>query len=352
MLAEMDNQELGKIFREIADILSIQGEDRFRINAYIRAAEAIEHHPVELKDLWKEGRLGEVPGVGEAIAKKIDEIFRTGKLKYLQDLRREVPPGVVSLLSVPDIGPKTAKLLWKELGITSVAKVEKAAKAGLLRDLPGLGARSEERILQGIEMMKRLSGRLLLSEASPVAEEFIAHLQAKSPVEKVEAVGSLRRRKPTIGDVDILATSKKPSKVMEAFTKYRRVAQVLSQGSTKSSVVLDNGLQVDLLVLPNEKFGAALVYFTGSKEHTVELRELALTQGLSLSEHGFVRLKDKKEILCPTEEEVYQKLGLQWIPPEMREAAGEIEAARKGTLPKLVSEKDIRGDLQMHTKYS
>ncbi len=347
----MNNKEISQIFREIADMLEIQGGDFYRVNAYRRAADSIEHHPVALEELWKEGRLREVPRVGEAIAKKIDELLSTGQLGYYEELKEQVPDGVLSLLTIPGVGPKTAKLLHEKLGLASIPEVEHAAREERLRHLPGLRARSEEKILHGIEMLHRLSGRSLLGTALPIAQEIVERLRATSPAENIVPVGSLRRRKPTIGDIDILATTAKPTQVMSAFVKLSQVAEVLLQGDTKSTVILDNGLQVDLRVLSEERFGTLMQYFTGSKEHNVQLRILALDQGLSLSEYGYKK-EDGTEITCPTEEEVYETIGLPWIPPEMREARGEIEAARAGKLPQLVTDGDIRGDFHVHTNYS
>ncbi len=347
----MDNKEIGQVFRDIADMLEIQGGDFYRVNAYRRAADSLEHHPVALEELWKEDRLQEVPRVGEAIAKKIDELLSTGRLGYYEELKEQVPDGLLSLLTIPGVGPKTAKLLYQELGLTSIPEVEQAAREGRLRDLPRLGAKSEEKILHGIEMLHRLSGRALLGTALPIAQGIVEALRANSPAQEVVPVGSLRRRKPTIGDIDILATSTQPNQVMEAFVSLPQVAEVLLQGETKSSVVLDNGLQVDLRVLPKERFGSLLQYFTGSKEHNVQLRILALEKGLSLSEYGFKR-EDGAEITCPTEEEVYGTVGLPWIPPEMREARGEVEAAKAGALPTLVTEGEIKGDFHSHSTYS
>ena len=348
----MDNREVGRVFREIADLLEIQGEPFYRTAAYRRAAEAIEKYPLPMADLHEEDRLEEVPSVGEAIAQKIDELLRTGDLEFHRKLREKFPGGILELLSVPGVGPKSAKRFYEELGVSDVEGLEAAAKEGRIRDLAGMGAKSEERILEGIAMMRRLTDRMLLGEALPLAEEIISHLRDAAPVDQIEPAGSLRRRQATIGDLDILATSKDPEKVMDAFVGFGRVANVLAQGSSKSSVVLDNGLQVDLRVLPRERFGSLLQYFTGSKEHNVELRSLALSKGLSLSEHGFIRKKDGAEILCAEEAEVYEALGLPWIPPEMREAWGEIEAAKAGRLPELVTIDDIKGDFQCHTTYS
>lgn len=347
----MTNEEVIEILRRIADMLEIKGEDRYRVMAYRRAADNIAHLGRELRDIWQEGRLREVPGIGEALEKKLDELFRTGRLGYYEDLQEEVPVGVASLMAIPEVGPRTAKLLWERLGLMSVAEVEKAARGGKLRGLPGLGARSEQRILEGIEALYRRSTRIPLYVAWPVAQDLVAYLRSLPVVERADAAGSLRRMKETVGDIDLLASSVEPAAVTDAFVKFRRVKEIAAQGPAKATVHLDNGLQVDLMVLEPARFGSLLQHFTGSKAHNIALRERAIKQGLSLSEHGFKR-QDGSEILCRTEEEVYQTLGLQWIPPELREDRGEIEMAAAGRLPKLVELRDIRGDLHVHTRWS
>ncbi|MBC7265131.1 MAG: DNA polymerase/3'-5' exonuclease PolX [Chloroflexi bacterium] len=347
----MTNEEVIEILRRIADMLEIKGEDRYRVMAYRRAADNIAHLGRDLSDLWREGRLREVPGIGEALEKKLDELFRTGRLGYYEDLQEEVPVGVASLMAIPEVGPRTAKLLWERLGLMSVAEVEKAAREGKLRELPGLGARSEQRILEGIEALYRRSTRIPLYVAWPVAQDLVAYLRSLPMVERADAAGSLRRMKETVGDIDLLASSVEPAAVTDAFVKFRRVKEIAAQGPAKATVRLDNGLQVDLMVLEPARFGSLLQHFTGSKAHNIALRERAIKQGLSLSEHGFKR-QDGSEILCPSEEEVYQTLGLQWIPPELREDRGEIEMAAAGRLPKLVELGDIRGDLHVHTRWS
>jgi DNA polymerase (family 10) len=289
--------------------------------------------------------------VGEALAKKLDELLRTGHLGYYEGLKEEIPPGVVAMLAIPNVGPKTAKLLYERLGLMSVADVEQAAREGKLRDLPGLGAKSEANILAGIEALHRRSDRIPLGTAWPVAREILDALRTGcSVVQQATAAGSLRRMKATIGDIDLLVASDEPEAVMDCFVNIPLVEEVALRGSTKTSVVLHNGLQVDLRVLEPARYGSLLQYFTGSKDHNVALRELSLDQGLSLSEYGFKR--DGEEILCADEESVYNTLGLPWIPPELRENRGEIEAARQGRLPKLIELSDVKGDLHIHTSWS
>jgi DNA polymerase (family 10) len=347
----MTNKEVAEILRRIADMLEIKGEIVYKALAYRRAADNIEYLGRDIEDVWREGKLLEIPGVGKSLAEKLDELLRTGKMSFYEELKEEIPPGVVSLLQVPEVGPKTAKLVWEKLGITSIQELERAAREGKLRTLPGLGVKSEAKILAGIEAFYRRSERIPLATALPVAKELIKALKEATPhALKVTAAGSLRRMKATIGDIDLLASSHKPEEVIETFTRLPQVAEVSMKGPTKSTVFLHSGLQVDLRVLPPERYGSLLQYFTGSKEHNVALRGLALDMGLSLSEYGFKR--GEEEILCPEEEDVYHTLGLEWIPPELRENRGEIEAAKEGRLPRLVELGDIRGDLHVHTNWS
>ncbi len=347
----MTNKEVAEILRRIADMLEIKGEIVYKALAYRRAADNIEYLGRDIEDVWREGKLQEIPGVGKSLAEKLDELLRTGRMSYYEELKEEIPPGVVSLLQVPEVGPKTARLVWEKLGITSIPELERAAREGKLRTLPGLGVKSEAKILAGIEALYRRSERIPLAVALPVAREIIQALRDATPhALKVTAAGSLRRMKATVGDIDILASSYKPDEVIEAFIRLPQVAEISMKGPTKSTVYLHNGLQVDLRVLPPERYGSLLQYFTGSKEHNVALRGLALDMGLSLSEYGFKR--GEEEILCPEEEDVYRILGLEWIPPELRENRGEIEAAREGRLPRLVELADIKGDLHVHTNWS
>ncbi|MGD8623273.1 MAG: DNA polymerase/3'-5' exonuclease PolX [Anaerolineae bacterium] len=348
----MTNREIADILRNIGDMLDILGENRFKVLAYRRAADNIVNLSQDLRSFWQAGTLQEISGIGPAIAAKIEELLTTGRLEFYERLQDDVPAGVVSLLAIPDVGPKTAKLLWQQLGLQSVADVEKAARAGALRDLPGLGARSETKILAGIQALHRRSDRIPLGTAWPVAADLLAGLEAACPeVQDLAVAGSLRRMRSTIRDIDLLAASESPAAVMRAFIDQPPVAEVLLSGETKTSVRLHNGLQVDLRVLAPARWGAALQYFTGSQAHNVRLRELALKQNLSLSEYGF-KQQDGQEILCPRESDVYRTLGLPCIPPEMREDRGEIQAALAGDLPQLVVRDDIVGDLHAHSQWS
>jgi DNA polymerase (family 10) len=344
------NHEVAELLRLIADMLEIKGEVVYKSLAYRKAADNIEALGRDINEFWRQGTLRQIPGIGEALEKKLNELLGTGRLGYYEELQEEIPVGVISLLGIPEVGPRTARLLWENLGALSVADVERAASAGKLRDLPGLGVRSEQRILEGIQSLYRRSTRLPLGVAWPIAQELAQALRRQLTVQTVEPVGSLRRMKDTIGDIDLLAACDQPERATAAFVKLPQVAEVLSHGPSRASVRLHNGLQVDLRALGPERYGSLLQYFTGSKDHNVTLRALAQKQGLSLSEYGFKR--GEEEILCRTEEEVYGALGLPWIPPELREDRGEVQAAQAGTLPKLVQQKDIRGDLHAHTDWS
>ncbi len=292
-----------------------------------------------------------VDGVGKAIAEKIDELLSTGKLGFLERLSAEVPPSLVNMLQVPDLGPKKVALFWKQLGITNLAELEAAARAGKLRDLPGMGEKSEFRIIAGIEALARRSTRIPIGRAWPFAQELMAFLRDIPDVQAVELGGSLRRMRATVGDLDILAATDDSQKVVSAFIERPDVARVLGQGETKASVEFEHGIQAQLWVHPLAHWGTALQYATGSKDHNVRLRELALKKGLSLSEHALTR-RDGSEIFCDTEEAVYAALGIPWIPPELREDRGEVQAALAGTLPRLIELSDIQAELHSHTTWS
>lgn len=347
----MTNKELATLFATIADLLEIKGEVIYKILAYRRASQTLAEYGRSVSEVWKEGKLREIPGVGQAIAEKIDELLSTGKLNFFEKLKAEVPVTLAEVLAVQDVGPKKAALFWKKLNITTIAQLEKAARGGKLRDLPGMGEKSEAKIIAGIESKKRSSGRVPLGVAWPVAQELVKFLRTLPGVRVAESAGSLRRMKATIGDLDFLVASDNAEPVMAAFVTHPLVARVLGHGPTKSSVELTNGLQADLRVLPPDRFGTLLQYFTGSKEHNVKLRELALDKGLSLSEHAFTR-KNGQEILCATETEVYKVLGLPYIPPEMREDRGELQAAIRNGLPRLIDVKDLQSDLHAHSTWS
>jgi DNA polymerase (family X) len=348
----MNNRELADTFTLIADLLEIKGEVIYVTLAYRKAAENLTTLGRDANEYWKEGKLKEIPGVGKAIAEKIDELLRTGKLEFLEKLKQEIPAELAAWLQIPGLGPKKVAMIWKQLGITSITDLAAAAKEGKLRGLPGMGEKSEAQIIAGMESLARRSGRIPLGRAFPLAQEIIAALKKVPGVSAAEPAGSLRRMRSTVGDLDILVAATDTAPVMEAFVKLPGVLRVLGKGETKSSIEFGDGVRAQIWVHPPEKFGTALVYATGSKEHNVRLREMALDQGLSLSEHSLARTDGSGEILCATEEEVYKTLGLPWIPPEIREDHGEIQAAKAGKLPKLIEIKHIRADLQTHSTWS
>ncbi len=352
----MNNHRVAEIFATMADILAIQGENYHRILAYRRAAENVAALGRPLREIWQEAELEAIPGIGKTLAAKIDELMRSGQLEAYEKLRAQVPEGVVAMLRIPDVGPKKAALFWKELGVTSIEALEKAARENRLQALPGMGARSEQKVLSGIELLKRSSGRTLLGMAWPLAHTMLDALRQVAGVVQVATAGSLRRMRETVGDLDLLAASADPEPVMARFRQLPQVTDVLLSGPTKTSCNVqlphtDEVFQVDLRVLEPARWGTALQYFTGSQAHNIRLRGLALDRGFSLSEYGLKR-EDGREILCATEEKVYAALGLPLIPPELREDRGEIEAALEGRLPDLIEVQDLKGDLQFHTTWS
>ncbi|HSV85565.1 MAG TPA: DNA polymerase/3'-5' exonuclease PolX [Levilinea sp.] len=345
------NGELADIFNRIASLLEIKGEVVYKTLAYRKVAGSLRELPEDINVVHQEGRLKEIPGVGKAISEKIDELLTSGRLGFLEKVEAEVPPTLVALLEVPDLGPKKIALFWKEAGITNLAQLQEAARAGRLRTLPGMGEKSEARLLAGIEALSRRSTRMLLGAAWPVARRWLETLRGVAGVERIEAAGSLRRWRVTIGDIDLVAATNNAAAVMEAFIRSPEVARVLGQGENKSSIETHNGLKLQLWTQPPERFGSLLQFVSGSKDHNVRLRELAQKQGLSLSERGLVD-EAGKERYCATEEELYAALGLAYIPPELREDRGEIQAARAGKLPELVAASDIRAELHSHSTWS
>ncbi len=345
------NQDLADIFQTIANLLEIKGEVIYKILAYRKAADSLRDYGGNVYDVWQGGKLTDIPGVGKAISEKIEELYTTGQLEFLDKLSEEVPPSLADLLEVPDLGPKKVALFWVELGITDLADLEAAARGGELQELPGMGEKSEAKILAGIESLSRRTTRTPLWKAWPAAEDLLARLRQIPGVEIAAAGGSLRRMRETVGDLDLLVAAEDSSPVMEAFTNLPEVLQVIGSGKTKSSVEFNNGLRAQLWVHPPERFGTALQYASGSKDHNVRLRELAIKQGLSLSEHAFTR-EDQSEILCANEEQVYEVLGIPWIPPEAREDRGEVQAALAGELPDFLELSDIQSELHTHSPWS
>lgn len=347
----MRNREVADVLYLIADLLEVQGEMVYKILAYRKAADNILSQGREIEAIWKERKLTSIPGVGKAIAEKVDELLSTGRLEYLEKLKAEIPPSLVEVLQVPDLGPKRAALFWKELGISNLEELEAAARAGKLRHLPGMGQKSEAKVIAGIEMVARRTTRVPLGRAWPFAQILLERLREFDGVAKAEAGGSLRRMRDTVGDLDLLAAAEKSRPVMDFFTSQNEVLDVHARGETKASVEFVRDLRAQLWVHPPERFGTALVYGTGSKDHNIRLRELAQKKGLSLSDQSFLR-PDGSEILCATEEDVYAVLGLPWIPPELREDQGEIEAALAGNLPDLIQLEDLKAELHAHTTWS
>jgi DNA polymerase (family X) len=350
--ALLTNAELARVFREIGDMLEIAGEVVYKSVAYRRVADAIERYPEDVASLYRRGTPPKLPGAGPALATKLAELSETGTLGYHQKLRAQVPDGLLDMLRIPGVGPRTVKLLHAERGIDSVDELRAAAADGQLRGVKGLSARTEQNILAGIAHMERKVTRVVLHEADALIAELMAALRDVPGVVRIEPAGSLRRRKATIGDLDLLAATDEPEALIAKLDALRQVDRILSAGTDKSSIVLAAGLQVDLMVCPPAAWGTHLVHFTGSKEHNVALRGIALDRGLSLSEKGFKVVETGELLLDATEEAVYDRLDLPWIPPELREDEGEIAAARKGTLPNLVSVTDLKGDTHVHSDWT
>ena len=348
----MKNAEIAALFSEIADFLEIKGENPFRVRAYRRAAQALEGLSEDITSVASRGGLLDIAGIGRDLAAKIQEYLDRGAVEYLRELRTEIPPGVIELMGIHGLGPKTAKLLYEQIGVDSVEKLEELARAHKLAGLPGIEAKTEENILKGIAVWRGGRERMPVGTALTLAEAILEELRALKEVDRLSIAGSLRRMKETVKDIDILATSKEPGRIMEVFVGLPNVAEVLAHGETKSSIRLRENIQVDLRVVEPDCFGAALQYFTGSKQHNIRVRELAQRKALKVSEYGVVNEKTGRRVAGATEEEVYRAVGLPLIPPELREDAGEIEAALEGRLPALVSLADIRGDLQLHTTWS
>ncbi len=343
------NAEASEIFRNIADLLDVLGE-KFKPEAYRRAARSIESLTEELARVAARDELRTIPGVGEAISEKIREYLAHGTVAYYERLRREVPPGVVELMRLSGLGPKTARRFWVELGLEGPAELSDAIDRGRLDGVKGFGPKKIEQIRATLRAARTApaegGGRLPIERAYPLAERIARALRGVPGTDRVEAAGSFRRRRETVGDLDILVTSAAPAKVFDAFSALPEVREVRARGDTKETVVLANGLQVDLRVVEPSSFGAALQYFTGSKEHNVHLRSIARARGLKINEYGVFR--EEERVGGGTEEEVYASLGLPWIPPELREDHGEIDAAARGELPRLVTEDDRVGDLHVH----
>lgn len=354
----MRNREVADLFERVADMLAIRGDNVHRINAYRRAAESIRGLSRDINAIADEDGLTEISGVGDTLAEKIEEMLETGSLQFYEKLAQEVPPALVDLLRVEGLGPKRIKTLHQQLGVTTLEELQDVASSGKLSTLSGFGERTAQNIIKSLDALQRHGDeRTMLGVAWPIAQEILSEIRELPQVEKAEVGGSLRRFQETIGDIDMLAAAEDSEPVMEAFATLPQVETVIVRGPSKTTVQLHNGMQVDLRVLPPERWGTALSYFTGNKEHNVRLREMALKKGLSLNEHSFRRMVDgapttEGEITCASEEEVYAVLGLPYIPPRLRQDQGEIEAAMRGALPELVTLDDIQGDLHMHSTWS
>ena len=366
----MENLEIAAALKEMATLLEIKGGvNPFRIRAYRNAVRTIEEHPVPIRKLLEEGEdLTELPAIGKDMASHIAELVNTGRLSELEAVAEEVPRSLVEVTRIPNVGPKKTAKLWKELGVETVTDLAAVAAEGKIAGLEGFGKKSEEKILAAVERYQEREVRFRIDQADQLVRPLVEHMEADKRVQTLEVAGSYRRRKETVGDIDLLVQSDEPEPVMKRFTGWSQVAEVVGAGETRGSVVLKSGLEVDLRILPEESYGAALLYFTGSKEHGVALRKRALERGLSINEYAVSELADEesgeegttsttgrelgKRIAGRTEEEMYEALGLPWIPPELRENRGEIEAAEKNKLPKLIEQGDLRGDLQMHSTWS
>jgi DNA polymerase (family 10) len=345
----VENIDIARMFDEIADVLELKNDNPFRIRSYRRGAGVVRDLPEDVRTLLAAGTLEEVPGIGKSLAEKIEEIVRTGTCKSCEEIKKDPNYPLLELLTIPGIGPKLVVRLNKELGVRTIGDLQEAAKAGKIRSLERMGEKLEEKILRGIEQHLAHGGRTKLNEALSYAESIIRVLGRVKGVSRIDMAGSLRRAKETIGDIDLLVISESSEKIMAAFTGMNTVKEILAQGDTKSSVVLESGIQVDLRILPKASYGAALHYFTGSKDHNIIMRDRGKRMGLKINEYGVFDAKTEKFLMGKDEEEVFRSVGLPYIPPEIRENWGEIEAAEKGSLPHLLDLEDIRGDLQMHS---
>ncbi len=355
-LAKLSNPYIAKMLREVAAAYEVRGEDYFRVRAYDNAADSIEHATSEVKDLWESGQLQAVPGIGGSIAGHLDEFFRTGKVKHFEEAKKGLPLGMFEFLGLEGIGPKTAYRLAKELNLKTINELRKAAESGAIERLPGFKEKTAKQILKAIEEHKEGEGRMLLPIAYATAGKLTAEIMNMPGVERADPMGSLRRMVSTIGDIDIGVATSDPKGVVDAFTKLPDVGRVLAAGEAKATVLLKTGRQVDIYALDPQGYGSLLQYFTGSKQHNIHLRVVANRQGYSLSEHGIAKFKGGriagKPVPIATEEEFYRTLKMPWIPPELREDDGEIEAALANSLPKLVELGDIWGDIHIHTNNS
>ncbi len=346
----MKNRELADLFEKMANVLEFKGENPFKISAYRRASRIIGDLAQDIGEIAEQGELRNIPGIGEGMAQKIVEYLKTGKISKFEEARKGVPDELIAIMDIPGMGPKTLSMLHKERGISSLSQLEKAVEDGSLMGLFGMGEKKIENIKRGILLLKQSKGRMNLGVAFPVAKRIVEALRQKTGSKKIEWAGSLRRMRENIGDIDILATGPDKEKIVQTFTHLPEVKEVLASGETKASVIVEGGTQIDLRVVEEESYGAALQYFTGSKGHNIHLRGIAKAKGIKINEYGV--FKGKRKVGGNEENDVYRALGMDWIDPELREDRGEIEAAQKGRLPKLVEESEIKGDLHVHSKWS
>jgi DNA polymerase (family 10) len=353
----MNKDQVAEVLVSIATLLELKGENPFKSRAYLNAARALESLSEPLDKLVAEERLAEVKGIGESIQKKIGELVATGKLAYYEELKAATPPGLVAMLEIAGLGPKKVKALYDELQIETIEQLEQACKDGRVAKLKGFGEKTQTNIVEGINRRRAYASKHLLSEAVPLADKLLDALRSNPHVVRCSAAGSLRRHREVIGDIDLLASSKKPAEVLDFFASQPGILNVIAKGETKASVLLEGGIQSDLRVVHDAEFPFALMYFTGNKEHNIVMRQRAIDRGLRLNEYGLFRSKvetrDAKLLVpCKTEEEIFEKLGLHYIPPEMREEMGEIALAEKGPLPRLIEWTDLKGSLHNHSTWS
>jgi DNA polymerase (family 10) len=346
----MKNKELADLFERMADILEFKGENPFKINAYRKASRIIGDLTQDIEEIAESGKLKDVPGIGEGMAQKIVEYLKTGKVSKYEEVRKGVSDELIAIMDIPGMGPKTLSMIHREKGISNLSQLERALEEGSLIGLFGIGEKKVENIKRGIQLLKQSKGRMNLGIAFPVAKRIVEALREKTGSRKIEWAGSLRRMRENIGDIDILATGPNKEKIIHTFTHLPEVKEVLASGETKASVIVEGGIQIDLRVVGEVSYGAALQYFTGSKAHNIHLRGIAKAKGIKINEYGV--FKGEKKIGGKEEKDVYLSLGMDWIEPELREDRGEIEAAQKGGLPKLVQESEIKGDLHIHSNWS
>ncbi len=346
----MKNRELSELFDKMANILEFKGENPFKVSAYRKASRILGDLTQDIEEISAKGGLRSIPGIGEGMAEKIEEYLSTGRISKYEEIRSGISDELISIMEIPGMGPKTLSLIHKEKGIDSLSKLERALEDGSLLDLFGMGEKKIENIKRGIQLLRQSKGRMNLGMAFPIAKRIVEALREKTGSKKIEWAGSLRRMKESIGDIDILATGENREKIINAFTHLSEVKEVLAKGETKASVIVEGGLQIDLRVVEEDSYGAALQYFTGSKAHNIHLRGIAKAKGIKINEYGV--FKGDKKIGGKDEKDVYEALGMLWIEPELREDRGEVEASQKRKLPRLVDESEIKGDLHVHSKWS